>query len=130
MKKKTIILLSSLLLLTACSNHPKNTAKTGLDKKDKSEQISKKTSKHKSLHSTTESSSEPSSQTSKTQTSSSVESTPSKANTETSNQEEYETDLFPSAYIANENKKLRDGFYIAPSNNTSIISQYTDMKET
>lgn len=42
---------------------------------------------------------------------------------------EYKTDLFPSAYNPN-GEKLRDGFYIAPANNISIISQYTNMKET
>ncbi|PNY18714.1 hypothetical protein [Streptococcus parauberis] len=42
---------------------------------------------------------------------------------------DYKTDLFPSAYNPNE-ENLRDGFYIAPANNISIISQYTDMKET
>lgn len=145
MKKKSLIILSSLILLTACSNGNKNTTDKNFSSKDKIAKTSKSSSSvEKSSSSSSESSpstSKSSSQTSTTESTSQTGTTPS-SNTQvddvtkspyeetaraTSVGEEYITFLYPSAMKPEDiGTKYRDGFYFAPANGVYIIGQYTN----
>ncbi|KGR73271.1 hypothetical protein ACVRWQ_04000 [Streptococcus phocae subsp. salmonis] len=129
MKIKMLTILSLLLFVTACSNGNKETTKDCFGNKEKTK-INSDKSDSSSTSDTASKLTDPT--TSSMEAKDSNLNVPNESNSSVAQitNQEYVTDLFPSAYNPNDSEKLRDGFYIAPANNISIISQYTNMHET
>ncbi len=140
MKKKSLIILSSLILLTACSNGNKNTTDKNFSSKDKIAKTSKSSSSvEKSSSSSSESASssdKSSAQTSSTESSTQTGTTPSSADPVVAQpaltNQPYPSELWPSVQNPEMMKQYRDGFYVSPAwvSPNEVIAQYTNGNET